>query len=339
MTAAKAMVVKLESGVRNTESGVPDPELKEVEVVTLRDRVQTLLDSEEITQSSLGREAGVSGSAVNQWLKSKYAGDNEALERRLEMWFRQRERREMATAKMPGVPEYVVTPTSLKVLAVLSYAQMAGDLAVIYGGAGVGKTRTLREYSRTNNNVWVTTIMPDSAGVVPCLEEISEAIGLRGLPGMGAARLRREVCRKIRDTHGLLIIDEAQHLNQKALEEIRSLHDSTGTGVILCGNEMVYSRMAGNSRSATFAQLFSRIGKRLRLNRPHPEDVLAMMDVFQVSGAKEREVLENIASKPGALRGVVKTLRLAAMLAAGAAEALTVKHLRSAWRDLAGEEA
>jgi len=70
---------------------------------------------------------------------------------------------------------------------------------------------------------------------------------------------------RLRDTHGLLVVNEAQHLTTKALEGLRSLRDATGTGLALVGSDKLYDRLTGGSRSSDFPQLFSRIGKRVRL--------------------------------------------------------------------------
>jgi DNA transposition AAA+ family ATPase len=309
------------------------------EVRTLHDRIQDLVNLGEGTQSSIAREAGLSSGAVSAWMGGKYRGDNSAIENKLEIWWESHQIRSQTASAMPAPPQFVPTPTSEKILNILRYAQMASDLVVIYGGAGVGKTSATREYERSQPSVWIATMIPDSAGVCACLEEIANAIGLRCHLGVGGARLRREICRKLADTNGLLIIDEAQHLSLGALEEIRSIHDATEIGLAFCGNESVYSRLTGGQRAANFAQLYSRVGAKLRLNRPTNGDVRAIMDVFGVQGSEEYKTLSRIASKPGALRGVVKTLRRGSMIAMGAGQPFNEKHIARAWKDLGGEEA
>lgn len=300
--------------------------------------IQRLLNAQgaQIAQAQVARETGISPAALSAWLKGAYKGDNKAVEDKLQIWLLSRERRTMANRTMPTAPLWIETPTARKVFAVLAFAQMAGDLGCVYGGAGLGKTVTLRAYAEQNPNVWVVTMSPAHAGVSGALEEIAETIGLRGIPGR-AARLQRELTRRLQGTGGLLICDEAQHLGMRCLEAIRALHDATGVGVVLCGNESVFARLTGGSREATFAQLFSRLGKRLRLTHPTKGDVETMADYFQVKGSEERRMLAEIAAKPGALRGVVKTLRLSVMFAAGEGQPLGAHHIRAAWRDLGGE--
>jgi len=219
----------------------------------------------------------------------------------------------------------------------LTYAQIAGDISCVYGSAGIGKTKTCERYQRENPSVWMATMTTSHAGSAACLEEVAISIGMREIP-FKAARMFREVCARVRGTRGLLIIDEAQHLSPAALESLRAIHDATGIGLVLAGNEMVYARLTGGARTAKFAQLYSRVGKRLRITRPLKADVMAIAGAFGITGAKEREACWVISKKGGALRQVVKTLRLAAMIATGNGAQMDIDHIRAAWDDLKGGE-
>ena len=299
--------------------------------------LKSLLDSGEISQAQIARESGLTAPVLSSWLKDRYQGDNQAVSHKVKQWLAARQKKSEVSFVFPKAPVWMETPTARKIIDVLTYAQLAGDIAVIYGGAGLGKTCTLERYAEESPQVWIASMSPAHAGVAAALEEIAEVVGLRGFPGR-AARLQRELSRRLKGTGGLLIIDEAQHLNINALEAIRTLHDSTGIGLALVGNEAVYARLTGGSRTATFAQLFSRIGKRLKLNKPSKEDVFIVAESFSVSGTKERQALVEISQKAGALRGVVKTLRLASMFAAGEETTLQFEHIQAAWRDLGGQQ-
>ncbi len=316
---------------------VPPPDFAgEDAAAGLRGQVLALLNARELNQRQISDASGVSQGALSHWLKDTYKGSNSAVEEKLSRWLESRARNVLTAGGMPKAPAWIDTPTGRKVFAVLGFAQATGDLGCIYGGAGLGKTVALRTYAERNPNCWVVTMSPAHGGVSATLEEIAETIGLRGIPGR-AARLQRELVQRLRNTGGLLVIDEAQHLNMRCLEALRAIHDATGVGLVLCGNEAVFARLTGGSREATFAQLFSRLGKRLRLTRPVAGDIEALADAFNVRGSAERRLLGEIAQKPGAMRGVVKTLRLGSVFAAGKGEPMSVDHLRAAWRDLGGE--
>jgi DNA transposition AAA+ family ATPase len=131
----------------------------------------------------------------------------------------------------------------------------------------------------------------------------------------------------------LLIVDEAQHLKLEAVEALRAIHDSTGVGLVLSGNESVYAKLTGGTRRAEFAQLFSRVGRRLRLDRPSPGDVAAILQAWRIEGIKERELCQQIASLPGGLRGLVNVLVDATTAAQAMGRAVDLKALRAAWSD------
>ena len=306
----------------------------------LRGHITALIEGTSgLSQKVVSREAGLNDSAVNQWLQDKYKGNNENVFEKLRSWVESRERRQSSAGLMPQTPTFVPTPTSGRILPVLSYAQMAADFCVVYGGAGVGKTSAAKHYRASNPNVWLATMTTDCSTVPAVLEEIAVAFGLSTEKAVSSSRLRREIVGKMRGTSGLLIIDEAQHLNTLGIETVRSLYDAADgdAGVVLAGNESVYSRITGGARAAHFAQVFSRIGKRLRLNQPVAGDALAIAEAFGISGAAERDLLFDISQKPGALRGMVKVIKNASMFAAGAGGAIGPEVIRAAWRDLGGE--
>ena len=67
-------------------------------------------------------------------------------------------------------------------------------------------------------------------------------------------------------------------------------------------------------------------------------DRLALLDAWHIQEKSARQLCLGIGRRPGALRGLSQTLRLASMFAAttGAARP-TAEHIRDAWHDLGGE--
>lgn len=311
---------------------IMEPERNENEDA-IRQAVTALQEEQRITNAALAKQVGISGTAVSLWLSGKYETKGDGLTVKMSKWVESARARIRTKNSLPEAPAYIETPTARKVMNVLSYAQMAGDIAVIYGSPGLGKTKAIERYSLLNPSVWHATMSPATKGVFPCMEEIAEAAGMRSIPTR-LGRIQRSLIERFSGSCGLLIIDEAQHLSVEALEGIRSLHDISGVGVALVGNEIVYARLTGGTRALNFAQLFSRIGKRLHLSKSLTADVAAVAESFGVTGKPELECLTAIASKPGALRGMVKTMRLASMLAMGTGKGIETEHIRAAWNDI-----
>lgn len=275
----------------------------------LRQKVQTTMRREGLSLRQVARDLGASPPALSRWLEGQTVRVAAEIEAAALAWLREH--------RAQGLEPFCETYSAERILSGLAYAQAFGDLVAIYGGPGVGKTRSIQHYQGLYPNVWVVTLSPSCSGVVPALEEICEAVGLSDASG-GARRLARAIRTRVIGAEGLLILDEAQHLSQAAIEEIRSLHDwcraddeGHAVGVALVGNETVYSRLTGPSRSAHFAQLFSRIGMRIYLQKPTPGDVRALARQYKVQSKECLALLERVAERPGALRGVVKALRLA----------------------------
>lgn len=303
----------------------------------LRDALRALMQTDQrLTQVQIAKEISLSPSAFNQWLKGVYAGDNDGIETKLRRWLDVYHSRKAHNDQMPTAPTWVPTSTGQRIIGALGYAQVAGDIAVIYGGAGLGKTTAIRQFAGTSVNVWHVTMTPATASVVTALEEICAVLGLAEQGG--AAKLMRAITRKVRGSGGLLVIDEAQHLSIAALEQIRSIHDATEIGVTLVGNEELYARMTGGNRAASLSRLYSRVGKRLSLTRSTEADINALIDAWGIADVKCRGTLADIASKPGALRTVTKVLRLASMHALAEQSRVCCEHIRRAWRELGSAE-
>ena len=301
----------------------------------ISERIRQEMQQYGLSQALVSRESGVSAARLSQWLAGAYRGDNESVESSLRCWLQSRRERASSLSDIPHAPAWIVTPTAKKVHTALFYAQSTADVSVIYGGAGVGKTCTALKYQSDNPNVWIATMTPATASLAASFERVAVAVGIREVPTV-ALRIESAIVEKVRGTGGLLIVDEAQHLSRPALEGIRSLHDATQMGIALLGNESVYAQLTGGARQAHFAQLFSRIGRRLRLNGPEDGDVDALLDAWKVPG-EAKKLCAMVAKQNGALRGLTKTLRWASLLAKGEEKPFGATHVKVAWNELGGK--
>lgn len=290
--------------------------------------------ADRLTQADLAREVELSASALSQWLKSAYKGDNAAIEAKLSAWLARRAER-IAPVELPSAPHWVDTPTGRAIEKALTFARTRSKMALVYGGAGVGKTTALERYARNIPRVWYVRASPANASMAALLRELCEVMAIY-ITGWKNAALTSDVIWRLTGEPSLVIVDEAQYLSIPALEQLRYIHDESGAGLVLSGNESVYSRLTGGHRRAEFAQLFSRVGRRLRISMPKDGDVAAVLDAWRVTGSRERAYAAQIASLPGGLRGLVNLLEEASLAARGLGKPLDVGLLRMAWADLGG---
>lgn len=295
----------------------------------IRAGLRTLVENEETTFKQIALESGLSTGTISSFINDKYNGDNERVSQILQRWLEKYH----AVAELPEPPRFVETQTVKQIWTSMRFASLTESIAVVCGNPGVGKTEAAREYRRTNNNVWMITITPSCASVLECLTELAFELGMNDAPRRKGP-LSRALRRRLEGTQGLVIIDEADHLGAEVLEELRLLQESTRIGLVLMGNHRVYSNMTGGNRTVEFAHLFSRIAKRTAINKTKKADVKAIADAWQINGEKELELLQQIAQKPGALRILNHSLRLAAMTAHGKGERVNEDYLRQAFREL-----
>lgn len=301
----------------------------------LRQRVRDYVAANSTSLKNVGLVAGIAESTFTAWLSDKYKGNNERIDTNVRIWLKSEEQLGRRRMAMPTDAKFAQTRSAQKFLAALEHAQALPDIVVIVGGAGVGKTTAINHYKATRPNVLVLTAEPLIGSAFAMLDYLREVLGI---PEQTRHKISRAITVKLQGTQGLIIIDEAQHLAVRCINQLRAIFDRAGIGLALVGNEEVWSRIDGGGRKAEFAQLFSRVGMRVTVARPSVKDIEIMLDASEVTEPAQRALLKTIASKPGALRTMGKTLRIARMVAIGAEETLNDTHIQSAWNRLAGGE-
>ena len=281
---------------------------------SLVERFERRLAADGLTLAEAGRQIGVSPTLISQWRHGTYPGDGPRADRRVERWLELGEER----AWLGGVRSpHVSLGVTDDVVALLTHAQAAADLVLVFGAAGAGKTHAARWYEADGAQVWLATMSPAVRTPLALLTRIAAAVGV-GLTGaQSAARVEDALVAHLEGRQALLIIDEAHHLSQALLDELRCLHDRATCGLALVGNEPLWPRLVGGERAA---QIVSRIGPyRLRLGAPSAGDgdALAAAMLGRSLTAGEGEVTRKASRRAGGLRGVVQTIHAAHAYALG----------------------
>ena len=279
------------------------------------------------------RKTGIPVGTVSQFGGNGYKGNELTVAEQVYRYRQTLVAQTQIAFELPEIPGYFQTETSRQLERLLQLGQR-GRLVVAAMGAGLGKTITARNYASCFTNVFMATMSPSTAGVNTMQIEMLEALGERDAAGTPQKLSRRIRARVANLGNPLLIIDEAQHLSEKALEEIRSWNDAVGVGIALFGNESVWQRLTGGSRQANFAQMFSRVGLNIRRSLPLQGDVTAMADAWRIADEPTIAYLRKIAMTPGGLRGATFALEIASMIAAAEQRPLALDDLQDAWTQL-----
>ncbi len=287
------------------------------------------------SQSKIAKESGINAGALSAYLNNNYQGDIANLEAKLTAYFN---KKEVQAREFVEAPAFIETATAEQIFKTLEFAQIANCMATVYGASGVGKTKAVQEFKKRNANVWLVTSSPSRASLSEILYEIALELGINDVPRR-KGMLARLIEKKLENTKGLLIIDEADHLTYEALEELRLLPEKVEIGLVLVGNDKVYSRMKGGIHPAhEYARLWSRNSKPTSIQKTKQADTKAVATAWGLNEDEEAlKVMQSIAETGGGLRILTQTLRLAGMVAKGSNKLITADLIIKARQELLGK--
>ncbi len=317
----------------------PDtPIWDEGQVEQIRQAFLDALHADGLTVAAAAKLAGIAEGTLSLWKGRSYAGRNDKIADKVSRWLDFRQDKQLRARELIAEPPFQRTKSAERLLTMLDYAQMDGDIVVAGWGPGCGKSATCRHYQATRPRVTLATMAPSSRGINTALVAILLALGEKDPKGTPQA-LSRKVSDRYAESGGMLIIDEAQHLSQQAIDELRSINDRASSagvtmGLAFVGHESVF-QLFDAGRNNAFAQFSSRIGMRDKRTKPLPADVEIIAAAWGVADAEILSMLKKVAMLPGGLRGMGKVLKLATRLARiDEAEPPSIRHINDAFAQL-----
>jgi DNA transposition AAA+ family ATPase len=316
------------------------------ELADLRSRLKTVMRAQALAQAEVARQCEVADSTLSQWINGKYPGDQQPVAAKIHRWLKALEVSRETSRRLPTRPAFTPMHGSTEISNSLHFARATGSLVVIAGTPGISKTATSKQYASDNPGTWYAAMDPTTSGVPTMLLAVLAAMGApdtKGTPQLLMREVRNRAA-QIGDLQGLLIIDEAQHLTQTAIEALRAINDGIELGVALVGNEELYSKVGATGGKREFAQVSSRVAHRIIRLSPDPRDAETLANAWAEANG---EVIDKrcvayaltIAGKPGGLRNVSHTFRNAIFAARSVGEALDLSHLQGAFAQLSGTAA
>jgi DNA transposition AAA+ family ATPase len=283
------------------------------------------------SKAEIARKIGMADGTFSQWFSGKYAGRLDNTNAIVERFVQQQEAQASLIAAIPQSPPFFNTRTSQEIMQTLTWAQASSDFVMITVGAGNGKTATCREYRARRPNVFMIVMSPHTKTVNGMLVDLATEMGVQE---HNPARYVRAIGARLSQSGGsLLVIDEAQHLVDDAINQLRHFSDNYNCGIALVGNNEIYDRIRTKQSGPSYAQLKRRIGKRLNREKPYAEDIKASIAAWKVTDENSTKLLYGIGMKGGALGQIDKTMKLASMLALGAGDPVTYDYIKAAWEN------
>lgn len=318
-------------------------EFTDAEHAAIRRAIEDVLHCDEtLNKAEIGRQADVPSSTLSQYLSDTYPSKDgkNTTAAALTKWMKSREQTEAMRHRLPIAPPYQPLQGANEIKTILVYSRALGRMSMICGSPGVGKTVSARRFKEEHPRTWLATMDPSTRGVNTMLVDLLDAMGHGEAKGTPQS-LIRQVRRVVQEAKGLIIIDEAQHLSEQAIEALRAINDAERVGIALLGNETAWQRVGATGLKAAFAQVSSRFAQRKYIVAPNPADVETLARAWATAndatiGRAEIAFCQQIAAKPGGLRNIEMTFEGALIAARGADEDLSLDHLQQAFGHLSG---
>ncbi|APF16967.1 transcriptional regulator, XRE family [Caldithrix abyssi DSM 13497] len=271
----------------------------------MREELKRLMEARGWSQSHVARALGISGAALSQWLDGKYKGDVKRINEAVKA-FLKREQERLQTPKK--LFPFVLTSNAQKVFETARFCHIDGEIGLVIGEAGTGKTTAVKEYARQNPDVIL--VEADLGYTTRVLfRELHKAVGYDG-EGL-IHDMFTDVVEKLKDSGRLIIVDEAEHLPYRALELLRRVYDKAGIGILLVGMPRLLTNLRG--KRGDYAQLYSRVGIATKLQAVSAVDVQAFtMAVFPESNGIWQEFYKQC---QGSVRTLTKLILRTARIA------------------------
>lgn len=223
-------------------------------------------------------------------------------------------------------PAFCRTPAADAMLGVIELAREMRFIGAIVGAPGVGKTTTLLHFAESTPGAHYCVMNPTRNSMTAMLATVCESLHCR--PTKSNADTHDIICSAVEwGSVEVLLVDEAQHLPDPCLDQLRCIYDQAGLPVVFAGNATLRDRFDGGKRAA-FAQLTSRIGPRVELDTPTAADVAALARNAGAHHPKAIAYLERYIAGTAGLRQVAALLKVARKLAGDGDIALS--HLKMA---------
>jgi hypothetical protein len=301
-------------------------------VAEMQAKVRAHKDTRGVSWATLATEMGAKQGTLSTWATESYAGDTVRIAELAQRYFTGLEARAALARTALRDPGFIETSAAASITNVLRWAH-TGEIVVVACAPGIGKTRAAERYKATAANVWLATCSPSSGGIQTMLNAVLEEMGdgeVKGSP----YQLSRRVRERVRGANALIVFDEAQELNEQALDEIRSWHDKVGVGIALVGDERVLTRLRSGARARQLARLGSRVSMPFVQAKASADDAALIVRGWGIEDEASVAFLAGLAGRQGALRSIVKTIKLAAILAGDPPREVGLADLKAAWAQL-----
>lgn len=283
-------------------------------------------------KAETGKRIGMADSSFSMWLSGTLEGVLENANSTVRRWLESFEEASTIASALVQSPTFFMSRAASEIHKTLYLAQTLPGFVTITLDAGRGKTFACEEFRRGKPTVHMVTLHEKSCTVTGAVNILARQMGERVFNQGEVVEIIGEKLR--RSGNSLLIVDEAQHADRRAVNQFRVFSDQYKTGVALVGNAEIRRRIAQEGpNAASRDQIVSRIDKNLKRDPGRAEDVSAFIEAWGIDNPASVKFLSGLGMKGGALRQIDRTIKIACLAAGCDADGLERKHLEAAWRN------
>lgn len=269
------------------------------------------MEASGLSRAQVAREiGGVSSTTVSKWLRGLYGGDVDGVSARVATWLETRAEARRRDLTPAGLDRHVALGATRDIQAALAHAQAVGDVVLVHGPSGRGKTWAARHHCAGRSGAFYLSVTGACMTLAGLLARLAEAVGAsRVRPS--ALEAETAIVARLADRGALIVIDEAHHLRAGQIDELRCIRDLAGCGLALIGDDAVRMTLA------RCPQVMGRIGMRVDLRTLAEADLAAVASgpLGRRPAADEMKILTAAARGPGGLHALRRLMARAWMLA------------------------
>ncbi len=244
--------------------------MKNVDLNQVREELEIFLESQGLSQAALGRALGVSSASISTFRKGEYKGNNKELGRKIKLYLDNYANKNKGGAKKENVQVYESHDKQMADF-VINEAVRDKEIAIIVGCAGSGKSTIAKDYARLHPNaILIEATLHSTARVI--LDELCERTHISG--GRNLHEKVLLIAKELKRRDVVILIDEAEHLSVRALEDLRRIWDFSSCPLIFFGTEILLKNLIG--KNGELRQLYSRIGGKWNMKGLSQEECGAL---------------------------------------------------------------
>jgi len=214
------------------------------------------IDSNNIKPNDVAKQLGKPGNTtIRELMDRKWRENADAHIRTLNVWIEQHARARAASID----EEFVHTRVAKAILAAARLVHENKTMGLLLAPSGVGKSRcaqAINQHYVGSAYVRIISGYHHPRGFAHALSLKLELLGNAVAAHRTMTRIER-IMDRLQNSDRMLIIDEAQKLNDPALEFLRDVHDTTGVPILLFATADLHDRLM-RTIGPDHGQLYSR---------------------------------------------------------------------------------